>query len=105
MLFEKGILMAKVYGLAQITVHDAERYSQYEEKFMSILGDHGGRLIGFAEPPEVIEGTFDATRAVLLEFDSREVFDAWYQSDAYQDIVKHRHAASEGSVILINGFG
>lgn len=98
-------MMPKVYGFAQITVHDPDRYSRYEENFMTILGAHGGRLIGFAQPPDVIEGAFDATRAVLLEFDSRDAFDGWYQSDAYQDIVKHRHAASEGSVILITGLG
>lgn len=97
--------MSTVYGFAQITVHDAERYSQYEANFMTVLGDHGGRLIGFAQPPEVIEGTFEATRAVLLEFDTRDAFDTWYQSDAYQGILKHRQASSDGTVLLINGIG
>lgn len=97
--------MSKVYGLAQITIHEPDVYKAYEENFMAILGEHGGRLIGFAQPPEVIEGLFEATRAVLLEFDTREAFDTWYGSDAYQAIVKHRLASSEGSVILIDGIG
>ena len=97
--------MSKVYGFAQIAVKDPERYAKYEENFMAILGDHGGRLIGFSQPAEVIEGSFDATRAVLLEFDTRDAFDAWYKSDAYQEIVKHRHASSDGTVLLINGLG
>lgn len=95
--------MSKVYGLAQITINDPDVYKAYEENFMAILGEHGGQLIGFAQPPEIIEGSFDATRAVLLEFDSREGFDAWYGSDAYQAIIKHRLASSEGTVILLNG--
>lgn len=97
--------MSKVYGFAQITVHDPERYKAYEENFMDILGEHGGRLIGFAEPAEVIEGSFDATRAVLLEFDTREAFDGWYTSGDYQGILKHRLASSDGTVILLNGIG
>ena len=72
---------------------------------MTILDDHGGRLIGFAQPPDVIEGAFDATRAVLLEFDSRDAFDGWYTSSAYQDIAKHRYASSDGTVLLINSTG
>ena len=98
-------MMSKVYGFAQITVHDPECYSQYEENFMTILGDHGGRLIGFSQPPDVIEGAFDATRAVLLEFDSRAAFDGWYKSSAYQGIAKHRYASSDGTVLLINSTG
>ena len=97
--------MSKVYGLAQLTIHDPEGYKAYEEGFMAILNEYGGRLIGFAQPPEIIEGLSDATRAVLLEFDSREAFDGWYKSDAYQAILKHRLASSEGSVILLNGIG
>ena len=95
--------MSKVYGFAQITIHDPEGYKAYEENFMAILAEHGGRLIGFAQPPEIIEGSFEATRAVLLEFDTREAFDGWYGSDAYQGIMKYRHASSEGSVVLLNG--
>lgn len=97
--------MSKVYGFAQITIHDPEGYKAYEENFMAILGEHGGRLIGFAQPPEIIEGSFEATRAVLLEFDTREAFDGWYGSDAYQGIMKHRLASSDGTVILLNGVG
>ena len=97
--------MSKVYGLAQITIHDPEGYKAYEENFMAILTEHGGRLVGFAQPPEIIEGSFEGTRAVLLEFESRETFDTWYRSDAYQAIIKHRLASSDGSVILLNGIG
>lgn len=97
--------MSRVYGFAQITIHDPEGYKAYEENFMAILTEHGGRLIGFAQPPEVVEGSFEATRAVLLEFDTRGDFDAWYGSDAYQGIMKHRLASSEGSVVLLNGTG
>lgn len=97
--------MSKVYGLAQISIKDPVRYKTYEESFMEILTEHGGRLIGFAEPPEVIEGNVNVTRAVLLEFESRELFDAWYNCDAYQAILKHRLASSEGTVVLLNSIG
>lgn len=97
--------MSCVYAVAQIDIQDPEAYQLYGEKFMPILAEFGGKLLGLSDPPAVIEGRFEGTRAVLLEFPSREAFDTWYNSDAYQAILKHRLASSVGSVILLNGLG
>lgn len=92
-----------VYALAQLNVHDPDRYGQYVTRFLPVLKRFGGRLLA-ANAPEVLEGSSPYRRAVLLAFADRASFEAWARSPDYAEIVVDRHAASEGVVILLEGF-
>jgi uncharacterized protein (DUF1330 family) len=94
-----------VYVVAQLTVHDRERYSRYAAGFMAVLQQFGGRLLANDEAPEVIEGNWDRQKVVLLQFSDRAAFEAWASSEAYQAIAGDRIAASEGPVLLVQGIG
>lgn len=93
--------MTAVLAIAHLKIHDPETYAQYGEPFMAILAGFDAKLLGFADGPEVLEGRFDGTRLVVLEFASREELDRWYQSEAYQGILPHRLAASDGDVWIV----
>jgi uncharacterized protein (DUF1330 family) len=41
---------------------------------------------------------------VLIRFDTREDFNAWYYSQDYQEILKYRLNASESTAILMDGY-
>ena len=92
-----------VYAIATLNIHDRERYAAYEGGFMDILSKHDGSILAVDESPATIEGTWDFTRTVLISFPDRAAFDAWYESDAYQEILTHRLAASNGNVVLLDG--
>ncbi len=96
--------MSKVYAVAIIDITDPEGYRTYEEKFLEILSGFEAKLLGLGHPPDVIEGEFDRTRMVVLEFSSKDEFHRWYQSDPYQEILKARLKSSIGSVYLVPGF-
>jgi uncharacterized protein (DUF1330 family) len=91
-----------IYALAQMNVQDPDRYGRYVMKFMPILQRYGGRLLA-ATAPEVVEGASPYRRAVLIAFVDRASFDAWAHSPEYQKIATDRRAATEGSVIVIEG--
>lgn len=97
--------MTPVLAIAHITIHDRETYDRYGEPFMEILAGYNAKLLGFADGPEILEGRFEGTRLVVLEFASREELDRWYRSEAYQGILPHRLAASEGHVWIIPKLG
>lgn len=99
------VLSVMVYIVAQLTVHDRERYNRYSAGFMAVLQQFGGRLLANDESPEVIEGTWGHKKVVLLQFSDRAAFEAWASSEAYQAIAPDRIAASEGPVLLVRGFG
>ncbi len=92
-----------VYALAQISVHDRERYNSYAARFMAVLTEYEGRLLAVDEHPEVIEGEWPYDKVVLMSFADRPAFEKWAYSPEYQEISKDRIAATTGVVILARG--
>lgn len=90
-----------VYLIAQIQIHDPERYSQYGDGFMDIFSSYAGKLLSVDESPNVLEGEWDFTRTVLLEFPSEQEARAWYDSPEYQALVQHRFAASDANITMV----
>lgn len=91
------------YLIAQLTIHDRDRYSEYGAGFMDILSKYEGKLLSVDESPDVIEGAWDYTRTVLLEFSSEAAAKRWYDSAEYQKLAQHRLAASTANLVLIKG--
>jgi uncharacterized protein (DUF1330 family) len=92
-----------VYIVAQINIHDRDRYREYEAGFMKIFSQHQGRLLSVDETPEILEGDWPHSRTVLIEFPSSDEAHAWYDSTQYQDLAGHRHAASVGRIAMLSG--
>jgi len=93
------------YIVGRIAIHDPERYARYAGAFMPVLKQYGGRLLVSEEHPEVMEGDWDGRKLVVLSFASREAALAWASSPEYLEIAKDRHAASDGIIVLTEGFG
>ena len=92
-----------VYLIANLTINDRDRYTQYEDAFMGVFDNYNGKILAVDENQEVLEGDYNSTRTVLIEFPSNENAKAWYDSDAYQEIAQHRWASSDAVVIMIEG--
>ena len=92
-----------VYINAQITIHDREAYNKYEAGFMEIFNAYGGTLLAVEEAPTVLEGDWACTRNIIAEFLDKDSALAWYNSDAYQSLMKHRLAGSTGSIAILSG--
>jgi uncharacterized protein (DUF1330 family) len=45
-----------VYVIAQLSIHDRERYDRYAAGFMDVLRQFQGRLLVSDEAPRVVEG-------------------------------------------------
>lgn len=94
-----------VYALAQFTIHDRARYEAYAARFAETMKGRKGRLLAAQENPEVVEGTWDGTKLVLIEFPDEASFRDWSESAEYRAISVDREAATEGSVLLVKGLG
>ena len=92
-----------VYLIADLEIHDRDEYGKYEAGFMEIFQQYGGRLLSVDEDQRVLEGDPPSTRTVLIEFPSGEEALRWYESPAYQELAKHRWAASKGSIAMVKG--
>ncbi len=92
-----------VYFMANIRIHDSKEYQQYLDRAGDIFSNYKGTYLAVDSAPEVLEGEWNHSRAVLISFETREDFDAWYGSDEYQEILQFRLSASECNTILIKG--
>lgn len=92
-----------VYGIAQFNVTDRASYDRYASSFLPILRQHGGRLLVADDEAEVVEGSWDSHRVVVLSFDDKASFEAWYSSPEYQAIIGDRLAGAHGPVLLARG--
>lgn len=92
-----------VYLVAQLKIHDRARYNQYVSGFMEIFVKYSGRVLAVDEAPQSLEGDRNYTRMVLLEFPSEKQAREWFESDEYQRLAQHRHAAADADIVLIKG--
>ena len=93
-----------VYAIAQGKIENRNMLDEYVAKVLPTIDSHGGRVVAFAEIPEIIEGTTDHPRTVIVEFSSRDAFHAWYNSPEYQEILPLRLDSTPGTFILVDGF-
>lgn len=91
------------YFLAQIKINDPAEYQKYIDKAGDVFKKFNGKYLAVDKEPHILEGDWNYSRSVLISFDTREDFFAWYNSDEYQDILKHRLDAADCDTILIKG--
>ena len=76
---------------------------QYVAKVIPTIKAGGGRVLAFQEEPEVVEGETAFPRTVILEFESKEAYRAWYDSPDYQSIISLRLDSTPGTLIVVDG--
>jgi uncharacterized protein (DUF1330 family) len=92
-----------VYLIAQINIHDRDKYAQYGDGFMEIFTKYEGKLLSVEEEPVTLEGNWQYTRTVLIEFPSKADADAWYHSEEYQALAQHRFDSSDANIVMVKG--
>jgi uncharacterized protein (DUF1330 family) len=92
-----------VYAIAQLKIHDRERYNRYLVRFMDVLKAHKGRLLAADDAPRVLRGEAVMDKLVLLSFAEEAQFRAWAGSPEYVEISKDRDASSDATIVLARG--
>ena len=96
--------MPKGYIIARVRVDDMEMYSKYTAQTPDAAAKFGGKFLVRNGKREAVEGPEEERRVVVIEYPTFEAARDFYYSDEYQEIVKIRHAASEGEMLLIEGY-
>ena len=96
--------MMSAYLVGQVTIHDHAEYEKYLAGVMDTLAPFDGRPLVAADEVQVLEGTWAATRTVVVEFPSIDHAKRWYESPKYKSIVQHRFKAAASNLVLAEGF-
>src|SRR5258705_12726977 len=91
-----------VYIINNMVVLDRDEYKKYERAFLPTFLRYGGEDLAVQDDPQPREGAWPYTRTVLLRMPSEEQAHAWYQSTAYQAIVKHRQNGTQSNVVILS---
>lgn len=91
------------YLLAQVQINDVDGFGDYTSKFAPTLAPFGGMVLAADDAATPVEGTWPAGRVVIIEFATTEMAQAWYESDAYQEISSIRRAHSDASMVIVSG--
>jgi uncharacterized protein (DUF1330 family) len=69
------------YFTAQIKIHDEEEYEKYILGSDLIFKKYKGQYLAVDDQPEIIEGNWNYSRTVLIRFNCKKDFEAWYSKN------------------------
>ena len=93
----------KAYGVAEISVHDAEGYKAYVAAVTPLVAKFGGTYLVRGGQALDKEGAPVAGRIVILEFSSLAAADAFYDSPDYQAVLPVRLKTATSRVYYVEG--
>jgi len=92
----EGDTSDKGYAIFQEEITDLDRYlNEYLPTAAETIQKHDGTVLVNTTDPEVIEGEWDHSRTVVVEFPSVEAAREWYTDPAYEEGKPVRIEASE----------
>jgi uncharacterized protein (DUF1330 family) len=91
------------YIVAEVDVTNPAGYEAYRPLAAASIAQYGGRFVVRGGKAELIEGSSDPARIVVIEFADTDAAKRWYNSPEYQEALKIRLANSTGRVLLVEG--
>ena len=91
------------YVIARIDVADREAFAEYGKKVPATVAAHGGRYRVRGGEVTPLEGSDPHPRVVVIEFDDAAAAKRWYESADYAPLIALRRAASEGTLMIVEG--
>jgi uncharacterized protein (DUF1330 family) len=86
-----------------VLVHDVEKLNEYKQKAGPLVKKYGGSYKILGGQFKVVEGTWNPTFVVMIEFPSYEKALEWYNSEEYKEIKSIRLSAVDSNGIIIEG--
>lgn len=91
------------YVIVEVKVHDAQVYDEYKGRVQPTLEKYGGRFLVRGGKTELLEGDWNPSRMVVIEFPSADEARAWWSSPEYADPKALRQRSAVTQMILAEG--
>ena len=91
------------YVIANVNVQDAATFEEYRKQVPATIAKHGGRYLARGGRVERVEGSWNPTRLVVLEFPSMDQARRWYDSEEYRGPKALRMKCAMTEVVLVEG--
>lgn len=84
-------------------VHDEQTYAQYRDRVPSTLAADGGAYLVRGGQVEVLEGSWQPKRVVVVRFDSADAAHSWWDDPAHSELRAMRQRSTATNMILVEG--
>jgi uncharacterized protein (DUF1330 family) len=91
------------YVIAEVNVTNPSGYEAYRPLAGASIAQYGGKFLARGGRTELLEGSPDPARVVVIEFADLAAAKRWYDSPEYQEALKIRLANSTGRVLIVEG--
>ena len=88
------------YLIVDINVVDRSKFKEYAKAVQRTVAAYGGRYLCKWGKPETLEGEWGAGKIVLIEFETAEQAQRWWDSEEYRPLKALRREASKTRVLL-----
>ena len=91
------------YVIVETDIQDLEQYDRYRAASPDAVHAGGGRFLVRGGELAVLEGGWDPSRVVVLEFPDLETVRRWFASEEYGEARKLREGAAKLNVVAVEG--
>jgi uncharacterized protein (DUF1330 family) len=92
------------YLIADTHITDQPTYDKYKQQVAPLIAKFGGRFLVRGGPHEVLEGSWQPSRLVLIEFPDMDRLKSWYNSPEYAPLLALRKPAATDHLVAVEGF-
>jgi uncharacterized protein (DUF1330 family) len=91
------------YVIVETDIVDAAQYERYKAASPAAIAAGGGRFLVRGGELAVLEGDWEPSRLVVLEFPDLAAARRWYESEVYDEAKKLRAGAARLQMVAVQG--
>ncbi|MFT7646411.1 MAG: hypothetical protein ACI8Y4_001146 [Candidatus Poriferisodalaceae bacterium] len=83
-----------------MTVTDVDRYQADERELLCVARRHGGTILASASEVETVEGVWDASRTIIVSFDTHSEAAEWTTTQREHRRQQRRRSAITDMIVV-----
>jgi uncharacterized protein (DUF1330 family) len=91
------------YVVAELEINDPASFDEYRKGVPATIAAYGGRYVARGGAIQPLEGGWEPTRMVIVEFPNLAQAQAWYASPEYRALREIRQRSTSTRAVLVEG--
>jgi len=91
------------YVIGNVDILDPVPYERYKGMAPPSIAAYGGRYVARGGKVQVLEGSWQPSRVVILEFPSATQARAWWESKEYAEAKALRQTCARADLVIVEG--
>ena len=84
-------------------INDPDAFAQYQKSASASFAQYGAKFLLNSRAVETLDGDWQPSGVVVVEFESFELAKNFYDSPEYQAVINQRFNSADSAVIVVDG--